>query len=104
MGQGRSGRKTGRNKAVLGSKERRGLFQLTVSLLLFLLVFAGQEAFPEKAQAWRAELTAILQKDTDFQRVFRYLGRSVAEEAPVLEAQHCITISWCLQKRTLQQR
>lgn len=74
-----------RKKAVLGPKEKHGLLQLVVSLLLFLMVFAGQEAFPEKREVWREELRAILQKDTDFRQVFQYLGEAVAEESPVLE-------------------
>jgi len=74
-----------RKKTVLGEKERRSLIQMAVSLLLFLVMFAGQEAFPEKAVIWREELRGILRKDTDFQQVFYYLGASVAEEASVLE-------------------
>lgn len=81
-----AGRKAGRKSAALGPKERRGLMQMAVSLALFLLVFAGQETFPERAGAWREGLTAVLRQDTDLQRVFRYLGQSVAEEIPILES------------------
>lgn len=78
------GKKRGRG-AALGRRERRSLLQMAVSLLLFLLVFTGQEAFPEQTALWREELLGLMQRDTDFRRVFAYLGASVAEEAPVLE-------------------
>ena len=77
--------KSRRKKAELGQMERRGLIQMAVSLLLFLMVFAGQEAFPEQAVVWREELSALLRRNTDFRQVFLYVGESVAEEAPVLE-------------------
>ena len=72
-------------KAVLGDRERRSLIQMAVSLLVFLVMFAGQEAFPDKTAVWKEELREILRRDTDFQQVFYYLGASVAEGAPVLE-------------------
>lgn len=69
----------------MGERERRGLVQLLVCLVLFLVVFVGRGVFPAQTQGWRSNLLEAIRQDTDFQAVFTHLGRAVAEEAPVLE-------------------
>lgn len=83
--------RTGRNKrgrgrrTALGERERRGLLQLLVCLILFLAVFLGRGVFPAQTRQWRSDLLETIRRDTDFRAVFTELGKAVAEEAPVLE-------------------
>lgn len=81
---GRNKRERGRRTA-LGERERRGLLQLLVCLILFLAVFLGRGVFPAQTRQWRSDLLETIRRDTDFRAVFTELGKAVAEEAPVLE-------------------
>lgn len=81
---GRNKREHGRRTA-LGERERRGVLQLLVCLLLFLAVFLGRGVFPAQTRQWRSDLLEAIRRDTDFRAVFTKLGKAVAEEAPVLE-------------------
>lgn len=85
-------RQRNRGRAALGERERRGVAQLAVSLLLFLLVFAGQEAFPEQTAHWREEFSQILRQDTDFRQILRFLGASAAEQAPALDTLETVLV------------
>lgn len=62
--------------------DRRRLVQLLVSLALFLLVFAGQWAFPGRLRAWK---TAVAE-DTDFRAAFQQFADQLKTSAPMGEA------------------
>lgn len=82
-GAQRPGRKNA--KTVLGPREKRRIIQLTVCLALFLAVFIGKGAFPERIAGLRTQVLSLLRGDTDFEAVFSDLGRSISDGEPVLD-------------------
>lgn len=75
----------GRKSVSLGPKESRRLVQLVVCALLFGLVFFGRGLFPQRVEVLGAELSRIIQSDTDFRAAFASLGRSISAGEPVTE-------------------
>lgn len=65
-----------------GSRDRRRLVQLLVSLALFLLVFVGRGVFPRQIEVWRG----LLNSDTDFQAAFRSFSQSISQGEGVSQA------------------
>ena len=79
-----AGRRRGQ-KASLGPREKRRLLQLVVCVALFLVVFLGKGAFPERLEEVRGQVLEAIQADTDFQAAFASLGRSISQGEPVLD-------------------
>ncbi len=80
---GRGSRIAGRRRGLnMAAAERRRLFQLGASLLLFLLVFVGRGVLPEQMAAWKSILCA----DTDFRGAASAFGQTISEGGGVLEA------------------
>lgn len=75
--------KYGKQKAVLGEREKRRLLQLGICLVLFLAVFFAKGT--DRLGQLRADLAATLQADVDFQAVFSDLGWSIASGRSVKE-------------------
>ena len=61
-------------------QERTRLIQLLVCLVLFLVVFVGNGAFPQRLGEVRSALLDTLTADTDFRAAFSRIGESLAEE------------------------
>ncbi len=70
--------------------ERRRLFQLAASLMLFILVYVGRGVFPAQLEVWRAAAAA----NVDFTLAFQQFSSALSQGAPVqgaLEAL-CVTL------------
>lgn len=93
----------GRRQAERGRRQSRGdrrrLAQLLVSLALFLLVFAGQWAFPGRLRAWK---TAVAE-DTDFRTAFRQFSERLESKVPVGEALEALLCTLAGQEMLPQQ-
>lgn len=80
-----AGRSRSRKSVALAPRERRRLVQLCVCAALFLVVFLGRGVFPDRLEAVRGELLAVIRADTDFKAAFANLGRAVDQGEPVAE-------------------
>lgn len=76
-----STRSHGRQKAVLGPREKRRLVQLGACILLFGAVFFAKGA--DRLTSLREELSVTLGANADLKTAFADLGRSVAVGKPV---------------------
>ena len=74
-----------RGKVTLGGREKRRLIQLVICIALFLVVWIGKGAFPERVAGLREGLGQLIGSDVDFQAAFSGLGRSISNGEPVLE-------------------
>lgn len=75
------GRRYGRQKNVLGERERRRLLQLGICLALFLCVFFAKGL--DRLEGVRQELTQALKWNVDFEAAFADLEWSMATGQPV---------------------
>lgn len=70
-----------RRPSGLSQRERRRLYQLCASVLLFLLVFLGRDVLPGGAEAW----SAALERDMDVQDVLERLSDRMGGESSVVD-------------------
>lgn len=73
-----------RGKVTLGSRERKRLTQLLLSVVLFLVVLLGKGTVSTGIFQGGQELLQLIRSDTDFAGAFSALGTAVAEGEPVL--------------------
>ena len=84
-GRGQAARRRKKSGAALGATEKRRLGQLVMCLVLFLVVFVGKGAFPERLSGVRERLLEIIRADTDFKAAFTQVGESVSKGEPMLD-------------------
>ena len=77
---------SGRSRRERGGRSREAvrLAQLGICLTLFLLVFFGKGAFPQKLGQTREDILALISTDSDFREVLADLGESLAGSNTVL--------------------
>ena len=92
-------RQMAREKRRRTGGERRRLAQLVVSLLLFLLVFAGRGAFPARLREWKAAMAA----DTDFKTAFQQFGTELKSDAPFGQAVRALFASLAGQESSISE-
>ena len=78
-------------------EERGGggqLLRLGVCVLLFLTVFVGKGAFPERVAQVGPQLLGVIRSNTDFRAAFAALGSTMTEGEPLLDGveQFCVTV------------
>lgn len=73
---------------------RRQLKQLMVCVVLFLTVFVGKGAFPERVAQVGPQLLGVIRANTDFRAAFAALGSTMTQGEHLLTGleQFCVTV------------
>lgn len=77
-----------------GKDGRRQLVQLVVCAVLFLTVFVGKGAFPERVAQVGPQLLRVIRANTDFRAAFAALGSTMTQGEDLLDGleQFCVTV------------
>ena len=78
----KGGRRTSRGRSRLSAEEQRRLFQLGISLAVFVLALLGRNAFPKQAESW----SDLLRRDIDLGAALSRFEESTAQGEPFLDA------------------
>ncbi len=72
----------------------RQLLQLAVCVILFLTMYIGKGAFPERIAQVGPQLLGVIRANTDFRAAFAALGNTMTEGEPLLDGleQFCVTV------------
>ncbi len=77
-----------------GKDGRRQLTQLMVCVVLFLTVFIGKGAFPERVAQVGPQLLGVIRANTDFRAAFAALGSTMTQGEDLMDGleQFCVTV------------
>ncbi|MBQ3556424.1 MAG: M23 family metallopeptidase [Oscillospiraceae bacterium] len=72
----------------------RQLTQLVVCTVLFLVLYIGKGAFPERVAQVGPQLLGVIERNIDFRAAFAALGGTMTDEKDLLEGleQFCVTV------------